>query len=99
MSRCAPTAETLESWIRHRASMSLGKSCGFQRKCADLQPLRHMLAFSRELDGLRGDKMQENVARAERVGAALDQCRAALARGPLLREGNNWRYGRRLFSN
>ena len=43
--------------------------------------------------------MQEDVARVERVGVALDQCRAALARGPLLREGNNWRYGRRLFSN
>src|SRR5262245_17611777 len=30
---------------------------------------------------------------------AVDQCRTALARGPLIRDGNHWRFGRRCFSN
>jgi hypothetical protein len=30
---------------------------------------------------------------------ALEQCRAALARGHLLRDGNHWRFGRRRYSN
>ena len=31
--------------------------------------------------------------------AAVDLCRLALARGPLVRDGNQWRFGRRCFSN
>jgi hypothetical protein len=34
-----------------------------------------------------------------RTDATLDLCRAALARGPLIRDGNHWRCGRRRFSN
>jgi hypothetical protein len=43
--------------------------------------------------------MEEVVARAHVCRAALDFCRAALARGPLVREGRHWRFGRRRFNN
>jgi len=39
------------------------------------------------------------IVRAGVCPAALDVCRAALARGPLIRDGNHWRYGRRRFNN
>ena len=29
----------------------------------------------------------------------VDLCRTALARGPLIRDRNHWRFGRRCFSN
>jgi hypothetical protein len=38
-------------------------------------------------------------APADVCRAAADYCRAALARGPLIRDGRHWRYGRRRFSN
>ena len=43
--------------------------------------------------------LQRNTARAPGSQAALDQCRLALGRGPLIRDGNHWRFGRRCFSN
>jgi hypothetical protein len=43
--------------------------------------------------------MQEEAGLVELRSVAVDTCRAALARGPLVREGNQWRYGRRRFSN
>jgi hypothetical protein len=43
--------------------------------------------------------MELDVASPDVCRAAADYCRAALARGPLIREGRHWRYGRRLFSN
>jgi hypothetical protein len=43
--------------------------------------------------------LQQTTARARGSRAALDQCRIALARGPLIRDGNHWRFGRRRFSN
>jgi hypothetical protein len=46
-----------------------------------------------------GFAMQKGTGRADVCRVALDFCRAALARGPLVREGNGWRYGRRRFSN
>jgi hypothetical protein len=46
-----------------------------------------------------GNTMQEVTGRVAVRCAASDLCRAALARGPLIRNGNSWRYGRRQFSN
>ena len=43
--------------------------------------------------------MQDALIRAQVSRVALIVCRAALARGPLIRDGNLWRYGRRRFSN
>jgi hypothetical protein len=43
--------------------------------------------------------VQENAAPTGASRATLEVCRAALARGPLIREGNHWRFGRRRFSN
>jgi hypothetical protein len=46
--------------------------------------------------GLR--TMSEFVSRAVSTCAAVDLCRIALARGPLVKDGPHWRYGRRRFS-
>ena len=43
--------------------------------------------------------MQGRIDRAGVSRAALDVCRAALNRGPFIREGRHWRFGRRRFSN
>ena len=43
--------------------------------------------------------MERPVQRAEINRAAVNLCRLALARGPLIRDGNQWRFGRRCFSN
>jgi hypothetical protein len=43
--------------------------------------------------------MERPVQRAETIRAAVDLCRLALAQGPLIRDGNQWRFGRRCFSN
>ena len=44
--------------------------------------------------------MHEKSEPQELGGATLNVCRAALARGPLVRDGTQWRcYGRRRFSN
>ena len=43
--------------------------------------------------------MREKLELAQRGRSALDVCRAAIARGPLIRDGKVWRYGRRRFSN
>ena len=43
--------------------------------------------------------MQEGVGRADVCRAAMDICLAALERGPLIKEGRHWRFGRRRFSN
>jgi hypothetical protein len=43
--------------------------------------------------------VQETIARAQAHRPSLEVCRAALARGPLIRDGKHWRFGRRRFSN
>jgi hypothetical protein len=43
--------------------------------------------------------MERPVLHAEINRAAVNLCRLALARGPLIRDGNQWRFGRRCFSN
>ena len=43
--------------------------------------------------------MQDVLVGVDICRAAVDYCRAALARGPLIQDGNTWRYGRRRFSN
>jgi hypothetical protein len=43
--------------------------------------------------------MQEGIGRADVRRAAMEICRAALERGPLIQEGRHWRFGRRRFSN
>ena len=43
--------------------------------------------------------MERPVLRVAINRAAVDVCRLALTRGPLVRDGNQWRFGRRCFSN
>jgi hypothetical protein len=45
------------------------------------------------------DHVDNSVARTHGHRPSLDVCRAALARGPLTRDGKHWRFGRRRFSN
>jgi hypothetical protein len=47
----------------------------------------------------RDHLVQDTIARAQAHRPSLDICRAALARGPLIRDGKHWRFGRRRFSN
>jgi hypothetical protein len=43
--------------------------------------------------------MSDELGRVHPRRAASELCRAALARGPLIRDGKHWRFGRRRFSN
>jgi hypothetical protein len=43
--------------------------------------------------------MSEEFDLAAPCRVAVDVCRLALARGPLTRDGSQWRFGRRRFSN
>jgi len=71
------------------------ESCG-QSSRLPQQVLARCTVLARRLDLIVGIDVQGTISRTD---ATLDLCRAALARGPLIRDGNHWRCGRRRFSN
>jgi hypothetical protein len=43
--------------------------------------------------------VRDKIVQTDACPSALKICRAALARGPLIRDRRHWRFGRRRFNN
>jgi hypothetical protein len=87
---------------------STGSLCALVETCGKIPSTRNIATLGRDaMPGLNffsyyaqcwRATMKRPVQRAE-INRAADLCRLALARGPLIRDGNQWRFGRRCFSN